>query len=76
MHITKVMVGRGKVPDGVRLSSVTELYDVVAEATSDDPRCEDGVAYMTIEYNNSLNGGLADGFWLNEFGIYALDPVE
>lgn len=75
MHITKVMVGSGRIPDGVRPSSVTELFDTVAQATSNEPRCEDGIAYMTIEYNNSLNGGLEEGFWLNEFGIWAMDPV-
>jgi len=75
MHITKIMVGSGKVPDGVRLSSVTQLYNVVEQATSDEPKCKDGVAFMTIEYNNSLNGGLERGFFLNEFGIWAMDPA-
>lgn len=76
MHITKVLVGEGRIPDGIRLSSVQELFAPKAQATSDDPKCEDGVAYMTIEYNNSLNGGLETGFWLNEFGVFANDPVE
>ena len=75
MHITKVMVGSGRVPDDVRLSSVTELYNLVAQATSNDPKCRDGIAYMTIEYNNSLNGGLETGFFLNEFGIWAMDSA-
>lgn len=75
MHITKVMVGRGRIPDGVRMASVTDLFDTVAQATSNAPACQNGVAYMTIEYNNSLNGGLDTGFWLGEFGIFALDPV-
>ena len=76
MHITKVMVGDGRIPDGVRMSSVTNLYHTIAQATSDEPQCDRGVAYMTIEYRNSLNGGLDEGFWLREFGIFALDPVE
>lgn len=75
MHLTKIMVGSGRIPDGIRLSSVTELYNTVAQATSDEPKCKDGIAYMTIEYNNSLNGGLEDGFFLNEFGVWAMDPV-
>ena len=75
MHITKVMVGKGRIPDGVRMASVTDLYEVVAQATSNAPACKDGLAYMTIEYNNTLNGGLQSGFWLNEFGIFALDPA-
>ena len=75
MHITRVMVGDGRMPDGIRMASLTDLYQTVAQATSDDPRCDRGVAYMTIEYNSSLNGGLDHGFWLREFGIWALDPV-
>ena len=75
MHITKVMVGSGRIPDGVRMASVTDLFETVAQATSNEPQCSDGIAYMTIEYNNSLNGGLETGFWLNEFGIYAIDPA-
>ncbi len=27
-----------------------------------------------MEYRSDLNGGLAEGFWLNEFGVYANDP--
>lgn len=75
MHITKVMVGKGRIPDGVRMASVTDLYETVAQATSNVPACKDGLAYMTIEYNNTLNGGLEHGFWLDEFGIFALDPA-
>ena len=26
---------------------------------------------MTIEYRSDLNGGLKEGFWLREFGVYA-----
>lgn len=76
MHITKIMVGSGKVDESTRLASMTDLVNVVAQATSNAPQCDRGVAYMTIEYNSSLNGGLQTGFWLNEFGIWALDPVE
>ena len=75
MHITKVMVGKGRVPDNVRLASLTDLVDPVAPATSNAPHCDRGVAYMTVEYNSALNGGLAESFWLNEFGLFALDPA-
>ena len=75
LHITKVMVGEGRVPDGVRLAAVEDLYQPIAQATSDTPRCDGGVAYLTVEYNNTLGGGLETGFWLREIGIYALDPA-
>lgn len=76
MHISKIMVGSGKVDQSVRIASLTNLLRPVAQATSNDPQCDGGIAYMTIEYNNSLNGGLETGFWLNEFGVFAVDPVE
>lgn len=76
LHITKIMVGKGEMPENVRMAAITELYEPVAQATSDEPKADRGVAYLTVEYNSSLNGGLQTGFWLREFGIFALDPVE
>lgn len=76
MHITKIMVGEGRMPDNVRMASITDLYEPIAQATSDEPKCDRGVAYLTVEYNSSLNGGLERGFWLREFGIFAMDPVD
>lgn len=75
LSITKIMVGTGRVPDGVRLAAVEDLYETVAQATSNVPYCAGGIAHLTVEYNNSLNGGLETGFWLREIGIFALDPV-
>ena len=75
LSITKVMVGSGRVPDGVRLASVEDLYETVAQATTDEPRCEGGIAHLTVEYNNAMGGGLETGFWLREIGVFALDPV-
>ena len=28
---------------------------------------------MVVEYRSDLNGGLGTGFWLNEFGVFAMD---
>ena len=28
---------------------------------------------MVVEYRSDLNGGLSTGFWLNEFGVFAMD---
>ena len=50
---------------------MTELVAPVAEGTSTTPVQDGGTVYMTIEYRSDLNGGLKEGFWLREFGVYA-----
>ena len=48
----------------------------VAAATSTVPTYDGASVKMIVEYRSDLNGGLDEGFWLNEFGIYAYDPDE
>lgn len=74
IHISRIMVGQGVCPDDQDFGSVTDLFDPVAQATSNTPIVKDGVVKMKIEYRSDLNGGLDYGFWLSEFGIFALDP--
>lgn len=74
LEISKIMVGSGKVPEGVNPGEITELVRPVALATSTVPQVEDKQVSFIVEYRNDLNGGLAEGFWLNEFGVYANDP--
>ena len=76
LEISKIMVGSGKVPEGVNPGEITELVRPVALATSTVPQVEDKQVSFIVEYRNDLNGGLAEGFWLNEFGVYANDPDE
>ena len=74
LEISKIMVGSGKVQEGVNPGEITELVRPVALATSTVPQVEDKQVSFIVEYRNDLNGGLAEGFWLNEFGVYANDP--
>lgn len=76
LELTRVMVGTGSVPEGDDIAAVTDLYAPVAQGTCSKPGCKDGVARMTVEYRSDLNGGLNNGFWLREFGIFANDPDE
>ena len=76
LEISKIMVGSGKVPEGVNPGEITELVRPVALATSTVPQVEDKQVSFIVEYRSDLNGGLAEGFWLNEFGVYANDPDE
>lgn len=76
LEISKIMVGSGKVPEGVNPGEITELVRPVALATSTVPQVADKQVSFIVEYRSDLNGGLAEGFWLNEFGVYANDPDE
>lgn len=71
LEFTRVMVGSGKIPEGIEPSDIDELVSPFAEAVSTMPVIENGNVNMTVEYRNDLNGGLNEQFWLNEFGIYA-----
>lgn len=71
IEFTRIVVGSGKVPDGVEPIDMEALVSPVAEATSTVPVVESNVLSMVVEYRNDMNGGLTEGFWLNEFGIFA-----
>lgn len=71
IEFTKVIVGKGAMPEGVEPIDMTELVDPVAEGASTIPVLENGVVTMTVEYRNDMNGGLTEGFWLREFGVFA-----
>ena len=69
--ITKVIFGSGKIPEDTELMNMEELINPIATGTSDVPVAQNGIVSMVVEYRNDLNGGLKEGFWLNEFGIFA-----
>lgn len=74
LELSKIMVGSGKVPEGVNPGEITELVRPVALATSTVPQVEDKQVSFIVEYRSDLNGGLAVGFWIGGFAIYARDP--
>lgn len=76
LEISRIMVGSGRVPDETNPATLTDLVAPVAQATSTTPQIEDKTVSFVVEYRSDLNGGLEEGFWLNEFGIYAQDPDE
>jgi len=71
IEFTRIIVGSGQMPEGVEPIDMTELVEPREEATSSVPIVEDGALSMIIEYRNDMNGGLTEGFWIREFGIYA-----
>lgn len=74
LPISKIMVGTGTVPDGKQPNEMKDLAEPVAEGTSTKPVYDGPRVSMIVEYRSDLNGGLDNGFWLREFGIYAFDP--
>lgn len=71
LEFTRIWVGSGAMPEGVEPIDMKALVAPVAEAASTIPTVENGVLSMVVEYRNDMNGGLAQGFWLHEFGIFA-----
>lgn len=71
IEFTRIMVGSGSMPEGVEPIDMTALVTPVAEGVSSVPTVENGVLGMVVEYRNDLNGGLQEGFWLREFGVFA-----
>ncbi len=69
--LTRVVVGAGAMPEGVEPIDMTGLVQPIAEASTSVPEVDGGVVYLTVEYRNDMNGGLEEGFWLREFGIFA-----
>ena len=72
--ITYIWVGDGRVDENGALFELTDLISPKEQATGAAPVIIDNEIQLVIEYRNDLNGGLATGFWLNEYGIFATDP--
>lgn len=73
LKISKIMVGSGKITEDKNPAELNSLISPVAEATSTKPVTKNNTVSFIVEYRSDLNGGLEQGFWLNEFGIYAVN---
>ncbi len=74
--ILGVQVGSGKVPEGQDPRDLTALIAPFAEATTTTPvRDNDKVSFI-VEYRSDMGGGLTEGRYLNEYGVFALDPED
>ncbi len=73
LEITRVVVGSGDVSEGASPVYFTDLVQPVTQATSTLPVAKDNTVSFIVEYRSDLNGGLKQGFWIKEFGIFARD---
>ena len=76
LNISRVMVGSGKVPEGINPAYMTDLVQPVAQATSTFPIVKNDIVSLIVEYRNDMNGGLKKGFWIREFGIFVRDGEQ
>lgn len=73
LEITRVMVGEGRLGPDDNPANLTDLIAPVAQGTTTMPVVANNSASFVIEYRSDLGGGLERPFWLNEFGVFALD---
>lgn len=74
--LTRVTVGSGVYEGDNPPFDLEDLVQPEAAATSTIPVYDGNAVKLTVEYRSDLNGGLQQGFWLSEFGIFADDPDE
>ena len=73
LHITRVAVGKGVLPEETNPADLTDLVNPVADAASTQQLVNGLEVSFIVEYRNDMNGGLATGFWLTEFGVFVQD---
>lgn len=73
LTITKAVMGEGTADNAEAARKLTNLITPGPKATSTEPTVDGNNVNMIVEYRSDLNGGLSTGFWLNEFGVFAMD---
>lgn len=76
LNLTRVQFGSGKASatDAAGLVSQAALMTPIGDGLKSAPIFADGKMLITIQYNNSMNGGITSNTNINEFGIFATDP--
>ena len=73
---TNAQAGDGEMPSTKVPRSMTALVNPLAAGTSTAPSVSGGTVSITLEFRSDLNGGVSEGFWIREVGLYADDPDE
>ena len=74
LELSGVVMEKGTAESADAARKLTAPIDPGPAGTSTVPTVKDSTASMTVEYRSDLNGGLAVGFWIGGFAIYAKDP--
>lgn len=74
LEISRVVMDKGTAESAEAARKLTAPLDPGPEGTSTVPVVDSNTVNMIVEYRTDLNGGLATGFWIGGFAIYARDP--
>lgn len=74
LEMTKVVMDKGTAESPEAARKLTAPITPGPEGTSTVPVVDGNAVNMIVEYRSDLNGGLAEGFWIGGFGVYAKDP--
>lgn len=74
LTLVKVMMGSGTPPKGTYIGDLEDLVEPVAAGTISEPIYNGPTVEMIVEYRSDMNGGLQEGFFIREFGVFAKDP--
>lgn len=76
LKITKVAIGRGKLPDDADPRDLEDLISTIAEATSTVPITKGTTTSFIVEYRNNMGEGLDHDELIDEYGVFAADPDD
>lgn len=76
LTISRVAAGAGVCENESDIDDMEDLIDFRVLGTSTEPKYDVETMTMTVEFRRDLHEGELEGFWLSEFGIFAIDPDE
>lgn len=76
LEISRVEAGSGTCESEDIAYELEALIDPQMEGTSTVPSYYVDSMTMTVQFRSDLNGGVEKGFWVKEFGVFAMDPEE
>ncbi len=71
VQITRVLMEKGTAESAEAARALTDLISPGPAATSTLPTVNGNSVQFLVEYRSDLNGGLAEGFWIGGFAIFA-----
>lgn len=74
LTLARVVMDRGTAESAETARKLTAPLEPGPEGTTDRPTVDGATVNLCVEYRSDLGGGLAEGFWIGGFGLYASDP--
>lgn len=74
LELTRVVMEKGTAESIEAARKLTAPIEPGPEGTSTVPVVDGNTVNMIVEYRSDLGDGLAEGFWIGGFAVYARDP--